>query len=119
MRSRLGWLALVLAVLAVGRPGSAMEVALSEVISDPQRFDGQRVTLRGIVKDLKVQASRKGTPYYTFHLSDGTKAVLVFSAGQPACGAGAAATVDGLIQLVKQAGRYTVSHVEAVSVACP
>jgi hypothetical protein len=90
----------------------------TDILRDPDRFDGQAVTIRGTVTNLQERVSRAGNPYYTLDLSDGKRAIRVFSFGTAPCRTGAA-TVEGTFAKVKQQGRYTFfSEVTATSVTC-
>ena len=109
--------ALRLALTAI--PASALSASPTEILTNPDRYDGQAVTIRGTVTNLRETVSRRGNPYYTFDLSDGTRAIKVFSFGKAPCKIGQATTVDGTFEKVKRQGRYTFyNEVEAASVSC-
>jgi hypothetical protein len=117
---RLGRASLVvmLILLAVVRPAGALDASPSAILTNPDRFDGKGVTIRGTITNLRETVSRRGNPYYTFDLSDGTRAIRVFSFGQAACRTGTA-TVEGTFSQVKQVGRYTFrNEVTAKHVTC-
>src|SRR2546425_13149504 len=102
--------ALGLLLAAAGHAG-ALDTSLSAILTNPDRFDGT-------ITNLRETVSRRGNPYYTFDLSDGTRAIRVFSFGKAPCRAGTAA-VEGTFERVKQAGRYTFSNeVTATQVTC-
>src|SRR5215467_9511658 len=84
----------------------AVNTAPSEILTTPDRFDGQAVTLNGIITNLRERVSLRGNPYYTFDLSDGKQAIRVFSFGKAPRRSGGA-TVEGTFEKVKQQGRYT------------
>ncbi len=98
-------------LLAVAALASAQAVSTSpgDILADPDRFDGQGVTIRGAVSHLQERVSRAGNPYYTLDLSDGKQAIRVFSFGAAPCRTGPA-TVEGTFNKVKQQGRYWSSQ---------
>src|SRR5713101_8866227 len=77
--------ALVLLVPASARPAA---ISPSELLADPDRFDGQAVTLQGTVEKFREGVSPDGAPYYKFRLSDEQTAVRVFSFGARRAGTG-------------------------------
>ena len=107
------WLA-----VAIVQPAGAVDATPSAILSDPDRFDGQPVTIRGTIASLRETVSRRGNPYYTFDLSDGTRAIRVFSFGKAECRSGTA-TVEGTFEKVKQVGRLTFrNEIAATQVTC-
>lgn len=104
--------ALLLAVMLIAQPNiETVELTPSEILSDPARFDGQRVTVTGTVTKLRTYVSRRGAPYYIFHLSDNARTIPVVAVGPAACQGGASAKVEG--QFVRVPG-----HIDATMVAC-
>jgi len=63
-------LALVVLFLAV-LSAAAAQTSPSEILANPEKYDGHDVTLTGTVTNLRETVSRKGNPYHTFDLSDG------------------------------------------------
>jgi hypothetical protein len=117
-RSLLG-LAVAL-VLAAGSPAWALETSVRELVEAPERFDGRRLTVRGTVTNLHRQESRKGSPYYSFSLSDGLRVVRVFSFGDTTCRNGESATVEGTFSRVKKRGGYTFyNEITGKRILCP
>jgi len=53
-------------LLAAARPAGALEASPSAILTDPDRFDGKSVTIRGTITDLRETVSRRGNAYYTF-----------------------------------------------------
>ena len=103
--------ALVLAAAVV--PPSAAHApvtTLSEILANPDRFDGQVVTIEGMVTNLRQRVSRRGDPYYKFDLSDGQRAIRVVSLGRPPCQSGAV-MVEGTFDKMKRGRRYTSYNV--------
>jgi hypothetical protein len=103
---------LLIAIVALGlllpaaRPAGALDASPSAILTNPGRFDGKSATIRGTIANLRETVSRRGNSYYTFDLSDGPRAIRVFSFGKALCRAGLAA-VEGTFEQVKQVGRYT------------
>jgi hypothetical protein len=105
-------------LLSATLPAHALEASPSAILTNPTRFDGQLVTMRGTIGNLRETVSRRGNPYYTFDLSDGKRAIRVFSFGTAECRIGSA-TVEGTFQKVKQVGRLTFhNEVTASQITC-
>ena len=94
-------------------------VSVGELLSDPDRFRGQPVTVRGTMSDFREHVTRRRTRYYTFDLGDGTQTVRVISYEKPRCQAGAA-TVEGTFDHVKWRVRvsYSYEKITAWNVTC-
>src|SRR5439155_10524786 len=86
----------------------------SDILAEPDQFDGRPVALRGTIADLR----ELGATTYTFTLGDGERAIRVLSPGPPTCGAGGAATVEGVFRKEKRDGYKIYSEVEATRVTC-
>jgi hypothetical protein len=95
--------ALVAITAAQGTPFS-----VGEILSDPDRFDGQMVTIEGTMTNLRQRVSSLGDPYYKFDLSDGKQAIRVISAGTPRCRSGAV-MVEGTFAKIKRGRQYVVN----------
>jgi hypothetical protein len=107
-----------LALLAMASAGPAA-ISPGELLADPDRFDGQAVTLRGTVEKYREGVSSDGAPYYKFRLSDEQYGVRVFSSGPSQCRDGMQATVDGTFERVNRLGRHThYNEVTATRVTC-
>ncbi len=48
------------------------EVTITELVSDPNQHNGQRVELEGFVDKVEYTKSSKGEPFTLFRLNDGT-----------------------------------------------
>jgi hypothetical protein len=107
------WLA-----VAISQPAVALDATASAILSNPDRFDGKSMTTSGTIINLRETVSRRGNPYYTFDLSDGTRVIRVFSFGKAPCRSGTA-TVEGTFAQVKQVGRLTFhNEITATQVTC-
>jgi cytochrome c-type biogenesis protein CcmE len=107
-----------LALLALASASQAA-ISPSELLADPDRFDGQAVTLQGTVEKFREGVPRDGSSYYKFRLSDEQAAVRVFSAGRSPCRNGMQATVDGIFEKLNRLGpRIHYQEVMATRVTC-
>jgi hypothetical protein len=94
-------------------------ISPSELLTDPDRFDGQAVTLQGTVEKFREGVSPDGAPYFKFRLSDEQAAVRVFSFGRSPCRNGMQATVDGVFERINRLGPRThYNEVTATRVTC-
>lgn len=113
----------VLILLALGllstSPASGVESSPSAILAEPDRFDAQPVTLHGTVTNFQERRSARGNAYFVFDLSDGTRAIRVFSFGTSDCKTGSTATVEGRFFKVKEQGQYKFyDQVDATTVVC-
>ena len=53
-------------LLVVVLPAWALQTSLSEILANPDKYDGQDVTITGTITNLHETVSRKGNPYYLF-----------------------------------------------------
>jgi len=102
-------LILAAAVVPPGAPNGPVSTP-SEILANPDRFDGQVVTIEGTMTNLRQRVSRRGDPYYKFDLSDGKQAISVFSLGRSPCRSGAV-MVEGTFNKMKRGRRYTSYNV--------
>jgi DNA polymerase III alpha subunit len=120
MRTRRPVRAFVLVVLLLSvAAGEAANETIKNILADPTRHDGQAVTLDGTIAYLDARVSKKGNPYYTFKLDDGSGRLTVFSFGEPPCPARSRVTVDGQFRRVKQQSGHTFrDQIDARRVTC-
>jgi|GEM_PF-1379647 len=112
---RIGVLGLL---LLAPRTTNAVDASPTAILTNPDRFDGKSVMIRGTITNLHETVSRRGNPYYTFDLSDGTRTIRVFSFGTAPCRSGMA-TVEGTFDQVKHVGSRTFrNEVTASQVTC-
>jgi len=97
----------------------AAPVSVGELLSDPDRFRNQPVTVSGTMGDFREHVTRTRTRYYTFNLADGTQIIRVISYEKPQCQAGAA-TVEGTFEQVKWRVKvnYSYEKLTAWNVTC-
>ncbi len=58
-------------------------LSVSELLSNGDRFNGWPVTVRGTISNFRGNPWHRGSPNYTFDLSDGTATVHVISYMKP------------------------------------
>lgn len=99
--ARLVVVAALMALAASPAPAmGAGEVSTAELQADPTRYDGARLTVRGVFslvyeqEDLDPQG--RHVPVHVFTLNDGRGVVLVVAAGKPVCAPGSVVTVEGV-----------------------
>jgi len=79
----LGCLVIVLGLLLVNPLISfALDALPGEILANPDRFDGQVVTLQGTITNFRERVSRSGNAYYTFDLSESKLSVCFRSASR-------------------------------------
>ena len=113
LRTNATW---VLGLLLVTR---ASPLSVSELLSDPVRFNGQPVTVTGTMSHFRGNRLRRGGSVYTFDLNDGIETVHVISFQKPPCQFGAA-TVEGTFEQVRRTAKvsYSVEEITARNVTC-
>lgn len=99
-------------ILGCSRQPSGLHPAASNARDARSRW------VAGTITNLNERVSRAGNAYYPMDLSDGRRAIHVFSFGTAPCRAGGA-TVEGTFSKVKRQGRYTFyNEVTASRVQC-
>ncbi len=80
---------------------------VDSLLTNPDKYNGSTVTVRGAVSNLKSQTSKKGNQYYTFLLC-GTDCVHVFAWGRPTIpDSDKLASVTGTFSATKVVSGYT------------
>jgi hypothetical protein len=80
----------------------AIKTSVSEILSNPDKYDGKVVHVEGRIQSLKFNTSKKGKPYTTFAVVDPSNNSLnVFSSGTLSISRGDSVTVTGRYQEVK------------------
>ena len=87
----------------------AIKTSVSEILSNPDKYDGKMVQVDGKVYSLKFKTSKRGNPYYTFSIrGNSNEALSVFSFGSPPVKNADSVMVRGVYQKVKHVPpRYT------------
>ncbi len=87
---------------------AAEKFSLQEILSNPDKYDGQEVSVQGKATKIHARTSKKGNDYMTFTLRDESgKGMNIFTFGHPPISDGQKVTVRGIFQKVKRVGKYT------------
>ena len=70
-------------ILGLALIAQAAPLSVSELLTNPDRFHGQPVTISGTMLNLRESVSRRGTRRYTFDLGDGNQTVYVIQFEKP------------------------------------
>jgi DNA polymerase III alpha subunit len=91
------------------------KITIKKVLSNPDKYDGQEVTIQGKATKVKLRTSKKGNDYTTFTLKDESgKGMNIYTKGHPLITEGQKVTVTGIYQKVNRVGRLTLhNEVEA------
>ena len=80
----------------------ATKTSVSEILSNPDKYDGKMVHVEGRIQSLKFNTSKKGNPYTTFMVVDPSNNSLnVFASGMLSINRGDSVTVAGRYHKVK------------------
>jgi hypothetical protein len=93
-------------VLSWASAGSMLEIA--DLLSHPEQYDHQDVTVFGRVSNLQVAANQKGQIAYGFLLKDGSASVKVIGMGKTEVHEGDQVIVEGIFSRLRQTGRAIV-----------
>ncbi|MDR7414960.1 MAG: hypothetical protein QN193_02410 [Armatimonadota bacterium] len=96
----------LIAVLVVSSAFGQL-VSIATLLGNPDRYDGQVVTVVGMISGYRERVSRAGNPYTTFRLEEGGSSVAVFAWGRQRLQDGLRVRVTGVFQKVRRVGRYT------------
>jgi hypothetical protein len=81
----------------------AIKTSVSDILSNPNKYDGKVVHVEGRVQSLTFNTSKKGKPYTTFAVVDSSNNALnVFSFGTLSINRGDSVMVTDRYQKVKQ-----------------
>jgi hypothetical protein len=95
--------------------GSLIDIA--ELLSHPEQYDRQDVTVSGKVTNIQLATNRQGQPAYGFLLQDHAGTLKVVSLGQAEVREGDQVIVEGVFSRLRQAGRTIVyNEIKALSV---
>jgi len=103
-------------ILALVLVAQSVLVSVSELLANPDHFNGQSVKVSGTISGFREGATDRGTRYYTFDLTDGTETVPVIALAEPPCRAGAV-TVVGIFERWVQTS-HSLDEITAQSVVC-
>jgi hypothetical protein len=87
----------------------AIKTSVSEILNNPDRYDGKMVQVEGKIYSLKFKTSKRGNPYTTLTIRDASsRALNVFSFGTLSIKGGDSVVVMGRYNKVKRIPpRYT------------
>ena len=84
---------------------------IKEILSNPNKYDGQEVTIQGKATKIKPRTSKKGNDSTTFLLKDESgKGMNIYTKGHPLITEGQRVTVTGIYQRLKMIGRKTIQN---------
>lgn len=96
-----------IAVLLTSCDVRSTSLAPSAVLGDTGKYDGQRITVTGMVSDFRAKISRRGNAYETYKLCDPHACLKVFAYGNSPQNDGATVTRTGHFWTVRHVGRDT------------
>ena len=101
--------------LQVDNTPAGEKKTIKEILSNPDKYDGQEVTIQGKATKVKPRTSKKGNDSTTFTLKDESgKGMNIYTRGHPLITEGQKVTVTGIYQKLKMVGRKTFhNEVEA------
>ena len=86
-------------------PAAALANGISSLTDTPQNFNGQSVTVRGVVANFHETPSQRGSAFATFSVcSNGC--VRVYAPGNPKIANGQSVTVSGTFSSVDRINGY-------------
>jgi hypothetical protein len=86
------------------------QVAIRDLLAEPDRWHGRPVAVAGTVTGLEPRVSGRGNPYFTFILRAEGAAMTVFSYGSPQVRDGDRVQVEGTFLKVKRVGLHTFQN---------
>ncbi|MCG3777513.1 MAG: hypothetical protein JW388_0205 [Nitrospira sp.] len=90
---------------------------ITELLSHPEQYDRQEVTVTGQVTNLQLATNRQGQPAYGFLLKDSAGTLKVISLGQVEVREGDQVIVEGIFARLRQAGRTIIyNEIKALSI---
>ena len=97
---------------------AAEKVSIQAILSNPDSYDRQEVTIEGKASKVRPRVSRKGNEYTTLTLIDESgKGMNIFTWGHSKVTDGQRVTVMGVYQKVKRVGKNTFyNEVEAKTI---
>lgn len=110
---------LIAAILGLGLSmASAMDILeIAELVTHPEQYDRQNITVTGQVTNVQLATTRDGKPAYGFLLKDSAGTLKVVALGQAEIHEGDLIIVEGLFNRMRQAGRTIIyNEIKATSV---
>jgi len=90
---------------------------ITEILSHPEQYDRQEVTVTGQVTNIQLATNREGQPAYGFLLKSQAGTLKVISLGQVEVREGDQVIVEGVFSHHRQSGRVIIySEIKALSI---
>ena len=90
---------------------------ITELLTHPEQYDRQEVTVTGQVTNVQLATNRQGQPAYGFLLKDPAGTLKVISLGQVDVREGDQVIVEGVFSRRRQAGRTIIyNEIKALSI---
>ncbi len=83
------------------------KTTITDIIENPDQYDGRFVEFVGTVDHIQNKISRGGNPYTLLTITDEIYSINVFSFGTLKFTRGSLVRVRGVFSKVKQVGKYT------------
>jgi len=107
-RTVLSFFLILFILLWVQVPLAAERASVQEIISNPDKYDGQEVTVPGKAFKVRPRTSKRGNEYTTLLLTTGHGRELnIFAWGRLPIREGQTITVTGIYLKVKRVGKHT------------
>lgn len=92
-------------------------IEIADLVTHPEQYDHQNVTVTGQVTNMQLATTRDGKPAYGFLLKDQAGTLKVVALGQAEVREGDMIIVEGLFNRVRQAGRTIIyNEIKAISI---
>jgi cytochrome c-type biogenesis protein CcmE len=90
---------------------------ITEILSHPEQYDRQEVTVTGQVTNIQLATNREGQPAYGFLLKSQAGTLKVISLGQVEVREGDQVIVEGVFSHHRQSGRVIIyNEIKALSI---
>ena len=100
-------LMLAFVALALCESASAADLTPSAVLYSANQYNGQEISVTGVVNGFKLNTTNDGKPYETFKLCDAGACLTVYALGSDARTEGKEITVSGHFWMFVQRGYLT------------
>lgn len=102
------WLLVCVSVFQPAALCAANVLDIAELLSHPDQYDHQVVTVAGKVTNVQLATNRQGQPAYGFLLQDHAGTLKVIGLGKAEVREGDLVIVEGIFSRLRQAGRAIV-----------
>ncbi|MDR7434527.1 MAG: hypothetical protein QN189_05295 [Armatimonadota bacterium] len=101
------FLVFLLVTLLLPSALAQLTVTVRDIVQNPDRYDGQIVSVTGTIAAYRERISARGNPYTTFRLEEGGASVAVFAWRHQGLRNGLRVRVVGRFDKMKRVGQYT------------